>query len=410
MTAPSDRDSLPLSASEDGPSAAPRELIMPRKPQVETYRFTTPSGIQISIRRRGVRGWFFDHKPMWSSERLRHLISKGSREEAVRLAVAEIEELYRQHATASSPTLINVAAQMLVHKTKEGRAESYRRKLEEHLRGYIVPALGADTPIGSVSAKELLQFKHLLAAGDLDGESVNRILVTLRQVFKFAEDPAGLIAAPALPRNVRTPTWQKRERWQILAPDEIAALLKVAPDDVRPMLGYLVNTGLRVGSALATEVSWIDFARRRVAYPASAMKGRHPHVVELNTAAEMFLRQALASSPAKPFDFSYWFLLDRWIAIRNALNKPTLRIHDLRHSFVSNQLAAGTPVHVVKDMAAHRSLAVTSMYSHSSDEARRAAADRLQIGAPPAPPPRTESVQAPPKTPSGRRPFLRVVK
>jgi hypothetical protein len=46
---------------------------------------------------------------------------------------------------------------------------------------------------------------------------------------------------------------------------------------------------------------------------------------------------------------------------------------------VSNQLAAGTPIHVVRDMAAHRSLAVTALYAHHTDEARRAAAQRVQI-------------------------------
>jgi integrase len=66
-------------------------------------------------------------------------------------------------------------------------------------------------------------------------------------------------------------------------------------------------------------------------------------------------------------------------AIREAAGFPELRIHDLRHSFVSNQLAAGTPIHVVREMAAHRSLPVTALYAHASDEARRAAAQRLEI-------------------------------
>ncbi len=387
-----------LSAPEDGSVAVPREDPVPRKKDTDTHRFMTPSGVQISLKRRGARGWFLDHKPPWSNERIRTLVTKGTRDEAVRMATAQVEELYRANATPNTPSLINVAAQMLVHKRKEGRAEGYRRKLEEHLRGYIAPALGADTQIGSITAKELLAFKHHLASGDLDGESVNRILTTLRQIFKFAEDPAGIITAPALPRNVRTAAWQKRERWQILAPVEIEALLLLAPDEVRPLIGYLVNTGLRVGSALLTQTSWIDFENRRVRYPASAMKGRHAHTVDLNTAAEMFLRQAVAMSPSKPFDYSYWFVLDRWFVIRKALGKPTLRIHDLRHSFVSNQLAAGTPVHVVKDMAAHRSLAVTSLYSHSSDEARRAAADRVQIGVPPPSPDVPRPVEQPAAT------------
>lgn len=384
---------------------------MPRKKKEQPFRFTTPSGIRVSIIDRGTRGWFMSHKAPFADSSLRHLITKGSRDEAVRLASAEIEELYRQHANGPTPTLLRVAAQLIVHKEREGRSKDYRRKVEEHMRGYIAPALGADTLIGTVTAKELLAFKHGLASSDLDPESCNRILTTLRQMFKYAEDPAGYITAPSLPRNFRTPPWKTRERWQIIAPADIAQMLREAPVEIRPILGYIANTGLRVGSALATEVSWIDFERRFVRYPASAMKGRHPHVVELNTAAETFLKEALAESPSKPFDFSYWFVLDRWMELRVKIGRPTLRMHDLRHSFVSNQLAAGTPVHVVKDMAAHRSLAVTALYAHSSDEARRAAADRLEISVTPEPIP-TKPVEATPsalRAPRGTS-RLRVVK
>jgi hypothetical protein len=67
--------------------------------------------------------------------------------------------------------------------------------------------------------------------------------------------------------------------------------------------------------------------------------------------------------------------LDR---VREAAGYETLRLHDLRRSFVSNQLSAGTPIHVVRDLAAHRSLSVTAL-RHSTDEARRAASQRVQI-------------------------------
>jgi hypothetical protein len=39
---------------------------------------------------------------------------------------------------------------------------------------------------------------------------------------------------------------------------------------------------------------------------------------------------------------------------------------------------------VVRDMAAHRSLSVTALYAHSTDEARRAASQRVQIAVLPA--------------------------
>jgi hypothetical protein len=55
--------------------------------------------------------------------------------------------------------------------------------------------------------------------------------------------------------------------------------------------------------------------------------------------------------------------------------------HDFRHSFVSNQLDAGTPIHVVRNLAGHASIVTTQLYAHSSDEARRAAVDRVRLGA-----------------------------
>lgn len=345
----------------------------------ETVRFTTPSGVKVSIINRGPRGWFYNHMAPWMDRPLRDLVVKGSRDEATKIAVRHIEELYRTHVAGPTPRLLAVAAELIAHKEREGRAYSYRRKIQEHLTGYLAPEFGANTPIGAITGRQMLAFKHKLGASDLDPETANRILTSLRQIMKFAEDPAGYIVAPALPRNFRTPSWKAREHWQILAPNEIADLLAIAPAEIRALLGYIANTGLRIGSALATEVAWVDFARKVVRYPASAMKGRHAHLVELNEAAEACLREALASSSQRPFDYSYWYVLDRWMPLREKIGRPTLRIHDLRHSFVSNQLAAGTPIHVVKEMAAHRSLAVTAIYAHSSDEARRAAADRVQI-------------------------------
>src|SRR5262249_47049296 len=88
------------------------------------------------------------------------------------------------------------------------------------------------------------------------------------------------------------------------------------------------------------------------------------------------------SDETRPFPYSYDFLIRRWRIAREAAGRPTLRIHDLRHAFVSNQLDRGTPIHVVRDLAGHASVVTTQLYSHASDEARRAAVGRLGITRP----------------------------
>jgi integrase len=202
-------------------------------------------------------------------------------------------------------------------------------------------------------------------------------------VFKFAQDPRGYCVASALPANFPINMWEAPERWQLLDVGEIQKVLALAPEEVRPCLVFIANTGVRVGTALATEPAWVDLRRGVVQYPAIAMKGRYAHTVELNEAATAVLRAALEQAAEKPFPYSYWYLLKRWLALREAAGHPTLRLHALRHSYVSNQLAAGTPIHVVRDMAAHRSLSVTALYAHSTDEARKAAAKRVQISTEP---------------------------
>jgi integrase len=347
-------------------------------------RITTPTGTTFTLVDRGDRGWQLDVK-LPGLDRVRELVGRGDRDEAARRAVARVQEIERHSASAGSPTLARVAAELIVAKEKEGRAPGYLRKFQEHWWSYIQPHFGPDVPIAAITAADLLAFKKALGDGDLSPKSCNRILTTVRQIFKFAEDPSGYCVAPALPRSFEVATWQAPERWHLLQPAEVARVLSHAPAEARDLFGYLGNTGVRIGTALATEESWIDWRARSIHYPASAMKGRHPHTVELNAAAEMYLRHAVDVSPGRPFPYAYWYYLKRWIATREAAGVPGVRIHDLRHSFVSNQLDAGTPIHVVRDLAAHRSLSVTALYAHGTDEARRMAADRVQIVVPETP-------------------------
>lgn len=54
--------------------------------------------------------------------------------------------------------------------------------------------------------------------------------------------------------------------------------------------------------------------------------------------------------------------------------------HTLRHTFITRQLASGTPVHVVKELAGHKRIETTMLYAHASPddkhEAMRKQAER----------------------------------
>jgi integrase len=355
-----------------------------KRKREERHRFAASSGRQFSLVNRGNRGWQLDVQiPGYG--RVRQTVARGSREDARRQAIAIIENIERGLTATHCgvPPVRTIATDMLMWKLAEQqRAKTYVKAMASHFRHHILPGIGEDLSLADVTAAHRREFRAYLGAlvehGELDGRTCNRILTTLRQLYMYAEQRLGL-PMPIMPERFPESPLLAPERWAILEPAQIDELVGHLPIDVRPLFTYVANTGVRIGSALATKPNWIDWSKLRVRYPASATKARRPCTLPLNSSAQQALRVALAASPEQPFPFSYWFAYKRWCEARVAGAYPTLRIHDLRHSFVSNQLEEGTPAHVVRDLAGHASIATTMLYAHSTDEARRAAVERVQV-------------------------------
>lgn len=71
----------------------------------------------------------------------------------------------------------------------------------------------------------------------------------------------------------------------------------------------------------------------------------------------------------------------RWDRDRTRLELPrSVRLHDLRHDFISTLANSGTPLPVVQRLAGHTQLATTAMYIHDDPAALRAAMIDRSIG------------------------------
>jgi site-specific recombinase XerD len=57
--------------------------------------------------------------------------------------------------------------------------------------------------------------------------------------------------------------------------------------------------------------------------------------------------------------------------------KPTVRIHDLRHSFASHLVSKGESLHIVGKLLGHTQPQTTARYAHLADSALRDAANRF---------------------------------
>ena len=283
--------------------------------------------------------------------------------------------------TADSPPMKLVGAEMLLTKRKLGLASGTSTAMKSHLRRHILPGLGAETPVGSVTAQDLRDFRMALLEADIALKTGNRILSTLRQTLLFAQE-RGYCPMPDFPRRFPENPADNAGCWTIVSPEDLSRLSEYIAPEYRAALAYLMNTGIRVSSALSTRESWIDFDRQLVRYPRGAVKQGRPFTQVLNEDALEALEVGLASSEDdRPFPISYWSLRRAFVAACDEAGVPHVTIKDLRHSMVSNLLDRGVPIHVVRDLMGHSSIHVTSLYAHARDDAKVAALARVRAPA-----------------------------
>ena len=255
-------------------------------------------------------------------------------------------------------------------------------------RNYVAPTLGKRT-IGTLTAAEVAEWVAQLIGDGRSAATARRGLATLRAVLDHA------IADNRLTRNVarlaKAPRGGNKREGQGLAQDELHALASACRGDLGEVVLVLGYTGLRWGELAGLQVG------DRVAAPGPGLpvqralltgRGGHVYVDTLKShrartvplagpAIDIVARRS-GSKPATEWIFTSatgkvlregnWKRSVDWNAARTAIGRPTLRVHDLRHTTASIWLAAGADPKVVQRILGHASAAMTmDLYGHLID-------------------------------------------
>ena len=255
------------------------------------------------------------------------------------------------------------------------------------MRCAIAPTLGG-LPLQALTPTHLNKlYSHLRAAGRAP-KTIRNIHGVLSKALADAErwglvgrNPARLADVPAV----------TRPKLQVWSPDQTRAFLTTVTGD-RLFAAWLLaaTTGMRRGELLG--LRWIDVdldsggvrvaqarvraGNRVVAGEPKTARGRR--TIALDPATIAALRQhrkrqaeeqLLAGpsyvdsglvftmpdgSPIHPNRFSLWFR-----TCARAANLPTIRLHDMRHSYATAGLAAGVPPKVMSERLGHATVAFT---------------------------------------------------
>ena len=281
-----------------------------------------------------------------------------------------------------------------------------------HVRGYIIPALGA-VSLSKLTPAHVERMTAGLVARDLSPRTASHARVTLRRALADAVRD-GLVhrnvAALARPPRVTRRTIEPGHDY--LEAAQLRRLLAVAAEyRIGALVTVAATTGLRQGELLG--LSWDDIdwtagtltVRRTMArawgggFELSAPKtGRSRRSVNLAAVTvDALRREEREQSTAREAAGTAWQDTARLVftdavgrplyatAVHRAFHEllraaglPRIPFHGLRHSTATALLSAGVPLRVVSDLLGHSGIAITAdYYAHVERDLRRDAADAM---------------------------------
>jgi len=175
---------------------------------------------------------------------------------------------------------------------------------------------------------------------------------------------------------------------RVLGEDEevkpLAACDKVRSPHLRPIVILALNTGMRKGEILSLKWPQVDFVKRAIfVIEAKTENGRR--YIPMNDTVQALLTsfarkrgtRFVFPSPRKPGQR----MLDHKVGFATAVRLagiPHIRFHDLRHTFATRLVRAGTDLVTVQKLLGHARITMTARYAHSLMDDGMAAVKRLE--------------------------------
>ena len=207
---------------------------------------------------------------------------------------------------------------------------------------------------------------------EVSSATARREATTLMAVLKMAHMSGRLAAMPTLVRPL-----DGEPRLRALSEIEVGQLIAhpvSSEQKVWELASFMLETGARIGEALALEWVDVDLVAREVTFRSRKGTGvLRARVIPLSLQAVEIL-QALKLDEPRPFDWpsvSAASLAATALGVRRGLVDFTS--HDLRRTFASRLLAKRVDIRVVAELLGHSSLAMVMRYAVPTRDLMRSA-------------------------------------
>jgi integrase len=229
--------------------------------------------------------------------------------------------------------------------------------------------------LGNVQLADLTleQIENALPSG-VTQATRNRYRALIRAVLRRAANKYDWLDKPPA---IETSAEDNDETGQFITRDQARRLIAELPERVRPQVVFALMTGLRRSNVFTLDWKAVNLRARNVTIGAASSKNRRTMTIPLNSAA-IALLESLPHRAGRVFNESDRIHPDTWAAACKRAELPEgFRFHDLRHTWASWQVQAGTPLQVLQQLGGWRTFAMVLRYAHFAPVHLTDAAERV---------------------------------
>lgn len=244
---------------------------------------------------------------------------------------------------------------------------AYGKDIEQFL-AFLATKL-QKTTISSVESADIESYKAQLASENYTDKSIYRKINSIKSFFRFlrgvgviAENPANTVSHPKY--DLADP--------RVLTKLEYRALRDACRADKRisTIVEVLLQTGMRISELANLEVEDVDLENQTITVRPQESHGQRQ--IPLNNAAVTAIKEYLEIRPKTRQKALFVTKTCRPFLVRNirtAIDRyfrlagiKDAKVNDLRHTFIVQQLAAGTPLVYVSQLVGHKRITTTEKY------------------------------------------------
>lgn len=231
------------------------------------------------------------------------------------------------------------------------------RWLHRHLYGRFLDEISRDV---------LDDIGRARKAEGITNATVNRTMEVTRAILRAAEREWNWLDSSPAVRMLPEP--KRRIRW--LTREEADRLLSVLPAHLAEMARFSLATGLRKSNVTGFEWSQVDLTRRVAWIHHDQIKNKKALSIPLNAEAVLVLRRQTGKHPVRVFTYRGkpvgWVNTKAWKRALRSAGIEQFRWHDLRHTWASWHVQAGTPLQVLQELGGWSCYEMVLRYAHLS--------------------------------------------